>query len=124
MHDFMLLFRASEAEHHEHMGTREKAAETMRAWLAWVRELEANGHLTDAGQPLECSGTMVWGTNKVVVDGPYVEAKDLVLGFMIVRSPGLDQAVTLAKGCPILEGYGSVEVRPVAARFDADTAWL
>ena len=114
MGEFVLLFRASEAEHHEHMGTPERAQESMQAWLAWVRELDTNGHLKDPGQPLDLTGKMIWGTKKVVIDGPYVEAKDLVLGFMVVRAHDVEQAVTLASGCPILEGFGSVEVRPVA----------
>ena len=58
---------------------------------------------------------MVRGKNKVVTDGPYVEAKDLVLGFIIVEARDLAQAVELAAGCPMVEGGGgSVEIRPVA----------
>ena len=112
MTDFMLLFRASEEEHQERMGTPERAAESMQAWLEWVRQIEASGRLKDPGQPLDRTGKMIWGRKKVVVDGPYVEAKDLVLGFMIVQSRNLEEAVALAKGCPILDGFGSVEVRP------------
>jgi hypothetical protein len=115
MHEFMFLFRASEAEHRKHMGTPERATESLQVWMAWIRSLAAGGYLRDAGQPLACTGKMVWGMRRVVIDGPYVEAQDLVLGFVIVRCRDLDEAVTLAKGCPILEGYGSVEVRPLAA---------
>ena len=50
----------------------------------------------------------------LVTDGPYVEAKDLVLGFIVVEARDLAQAVALAAGCPMVEGGGSVEVRPVA----------
>jgi hypothetical protein len=57
----------------------------------------------------------VRGPKKVVTDGPYVEAKELVLGFIVVEARDLAQAVDLAKGCPMLEGDGSVEVRPVEA---------
>ena len=46
-------------------------------------------------------------------DGPYTEAKDLVGGFTLVDARAIDQAVELSHGCPILEGGGSVEVRPV-----------
>jgi hypothetical protein len=48
-----------------------------------------------------------------VTDGPYVEVKDLVAGFTLVEARDLAQATELANGCPILEGDGSVEVRPV-----------
>jgi len=95
------------------MGTPERAQQSMQAWLSWIRELEANGHLKDPGQPLEGTGTVVRGNKKVVTDGPFVEVKDLVAGFTIVEARDLAQAVELSKGCPILNGDGSVEVRPV-----------
>jgi hypothetical protein len=56
---------------------------------------------------------VVQGKNKVITDGPYLEAKDLVLGFVVVRAADLTRAVELASRCPIVDGGGSVEVRPV-----------
>jgi len=115
MSDFVYLFRASEGGRRQALGTPEQAQRSLSAWLAWIRELEAKGHLKDPGQPLEPSGRLVRGPKKVVTDGPYVEAKELVLGFIVVEARDLAQAVDLAKGCPMLEGDGSVEVRPVEA---------
>src|SRR5882762_4487535 len=113
MSEFVYLFRTSEAEQREAMGTPERAQRSMQAWLAWMRELETGGHLKNPGQPLERAGKVVRGQGKVVTDGPYVEAKDLVAGFIVVEARDLAQAVELAKGCPMLAGAGSVEVRPV-----------
>jgi len=39
--------------------------------------------------------------------------KDLVAGFTLIEARDLDEAVRLSVGCPILEGGGSVEVRPI-----------
>lgn len=114
MSEFVFLFRASESDHLEHMGTPEQARQSMQAWLAWVRDLEAKGHLKNPGHPLARSGKVVRGTKQVVTDGPYVEAKDLVLGFMVLEARDLEQARALSLGCPILDGSGSVEIRPVA----------
>ena len=113
MSEFVYLFRASEAEQREAMGTPERAQRSMQAWLAWIRELEANGHLKNPGQPLAPAGKVVRGKKRIVTDGPYVEAKDLVLGFIVIEARDLAQAVELTSGCPMLEGAGSVEVRPV-----------
>ena len=113
MSDFVFLFRSSEAAQQEAMGTPERAQKSMQAWMAWIGELEAKGHLKDRGQPLERGGRVVRGQGNVVTDGPFTEAKDLVLGFIVVEASDLEQATELAKGCPIAKGGGAVEVRPV-----------
>ena len=56
---------------------------------------------------------MVGGKQRAVTDGPFVEVKDLVAGFTLIEARDLDEAVRLSVGCPILEGGGSVEVRPI-----------
>ena len=113
MSEFVYLFRSTDADRREAMGTPERAQNSLQGWLAWIRELEAGGHLKHPGQPLAATGTVVRGKPAVVTDGPYVEAKDLVLGFIVVEARDLAEAVELARGCPMLAGEGSVEIRPV-----------
>lgn len=115
MSQFVYLFRATLETQREAMGTPESAQDSMQAWLEWVRGLEAAGHLKDPGQPIAPTGKVVRGKDKLVTDGPYIEAKDVVLGFMVVEARDLDQAIELSLGCPMLDGDCSVEVRPVAA---------
>jgi hypothetical protein len=114
MTEFVYLFRSDEAAYREAMGAPERAQRSLQAWLAWIRDLEAKGHLRNRGQPLEREGKVVSGQKKLVTDGPYVEAKDVVLGFIVVEARDLAHAAELAAGCPIVEGGGSVEIRPVA----------
>jgi hypothetical protein len=113
MSEFVFLFRSGEGEAREAMGTPERAQKSLQKWLGWIRELESGGHLKNPGQPLARAGQVVRGKKKVVTDGPYVEAKDMVLGFIVVEARDLAQAVELSRGCPMLDGGGSVEVRPV-----------
>jgi hypothetical protein len=113
MSEFVYLYRASAEAQHEAMGTPAQAQRSLERFLAWIRELEAGGHLKHPGQPLVNGGSVV-RKDKAVTDGPYVEAKDMVLGFIVIEARDLAQAIELAHGCPILDG-GSVEVRPVAA---------
>ena len=113
MSQFLYLYRMTAAARQEAMGTPERAQQSMQRWLAWMRDLEAQGHLKNRGQPLERTGKVVRGKQKLVTDGPYAEAKDLVAGFIVVEARDLAQALELAGGCPMLEGGGSVEVRPV-----------
>ena len=113
MSEFVLLFRSDEEAYRGAMGTPERAQKSLQTWLAWIRDLEAKGHLKDPGQPLERTGSMIRGSQKIVTDGPYAETKDLVLGFVILEARDQAHAVELASGCPMLDGGGSVEVRPV-----------
>jgi hypothetical protein len=87
--------------------------ETMQRWVAWFKDLTANGHIKDPGHPLERTGKVVKGQQKSVHDGPFAEAKDVVGGYTLIEATDLTQAVELSKGCPILDAGGSVEVRPV-----------
>jgi hypothetical protein len=117
MSEFVYLFRSTEEGRREAMGTPERAQRSLQTWLAWIRELEAAGHLKHPGQPLDSTGRVVRGKARDVTDGPYVEAKDLVLGFLVVEARDLAHAVELARGCPMLDGGGNVEVRPVSSPF-------
>ena len=59
MSEFIFLYRTTEAEQVENMGTPEMAQQRMQAWLGWMRELEAKGHIEDMGQPLDLAGKVV-----------------------------------------------------------------
>lgn len=109
MSDFTYLYRGRAGT----TGSPEQRQQHLAKWAAWFRELGANGHLKDLGHPLDRAGMVVTGSQKIVTDGPFVEAKDIVGGFSLIEARDLAQAVELSKGCPILEVGGSVEVRPV-----------
>ena len=113
MSEYLYLYRIGAEAQREAMGTPEHAEQSMKVWLAWMRELEQKGHLKSPGQPLEPVGKVVGGRQRAITDGPFVEVKDLVAGFTVIEASDLDEAVRLSVGCPILEGGGSVEVRPV-----------
>lgn len=108
MTEFTFLFRGREV-----FTSPEHAQKTMEKWMAWFKELGANGHLKEPGHPLEKTGAVVAGKQKTVSDGPYAETKDLVGGFTVITANDLAHAVEIAKGCPILEIDGTVEVRPI-----------
>jgi hypothetical protein len=113
MNDFVYLFRSTPEAQARAMGTPENAQQSLKKWLSWVAELEGKGQLKDPGQPLDRGGKVVSSSKKLVTDGPYAESKDVVLGFMVVQARDLHEAVEISKGCPIVEGGGSVEIRPV-----------
>src|SRR5262249_14560346 len=112
MSQFLYLYRMDPSTRMQAMSP-DRAQQSMQRWMKWLQELETKGHLKDRGQPLGNGGKVVRGQQKSVTDGPYAAATDRVRGFTRVEAQSIDQAVELSRGCPILDGGGSVEVRPV-----------
>ena len=67
----------------------EQRQKQLQKWAAWFKELGANGHLKELGHPLESAGMVVKGNQKIVTDGPFAEAKDLVGGFSLIEAKDL-----------------------------------
>lgn len=75
--------------------------------------LKEQGKLLGA-QPLTPEGKVVRGSKKVVSDGPFMEGKEMVGGYLACKADSLEEAVEISKGCPILEfDNGIVEVREI-----------
>lgn len=111
MSEFLLLFRGGKSG----MAAQspEQAQAHMQAWVQWMGGLAAQGLLVSA-EPLDSSGKTIAGTDKVVTDGPFLEGKEMVGGYMLLKADSMDAATTHAKGCPILEfADGNVEVRAI-----------
>jgi hypothetical protein len=111
--EFTYLYRGGRDRAADTSASPEQMQKTMQKWTAWFKELGAKGYLKELGHPLQGTGMVVRGKEKIVTDGPYAEAKDVVGGFSLIEAKNLAHAVGLSKGCPILEAGGSVEVRPV-----------
>lgn len=108
MSEYTYLYRGGVRD-----GSPEEWQKRLQKWSAWFKELTAKGHLKAIGNPLESAGKVVKGEKKSVTDGPFAEAKDVIGGYSIVEARDLEQAAELAKGCPILDVGGAVEVRPI-----------
>jgi hypothetical protein len=93
--------------------TPEQMQQQMQKWQTWIDDGLQKGWLLDAGDGLTQEGRVV-NAKKVVTDGPFVEAKEIVGGFSIVQADTINAAAELAKGCPVLLTGGTVEVRQLA----------
>ena len=111
MEKFMFLFRGGENHAHNAQDSQ-AAADNMKAWVDWMGALGQKGILV-GGEPLQPGGKQVNGKNKVVSDGPFIEGKEMVGGYLIVNAKDIDDAVEISKGCPIFNEDGKLEVRPV-----------
>jgi len=49
----------------------------------------------------------------LLIDGPFIESKEVVVGFHVIDAPDLDAALEIARRNPILGQGGGLEIRPV-----------
>jgi len=92
----------------------EELQKTMDHVKAWFERLTESGQLNVA-QPLARKGAIVSGkTGRVIADGPFAEAKEVIGGYALLQVEGLDEAIAIAKSCPTLRFDMEIEVRPVA----------
>jgi hypothetical protein len=88
------------------------------AWMAevraWYDRAEGSGALADSGHELRRPETARTIRAGRVVDGPYIEAKEVLGGYAVLEADTIDGAVALARTWPGVDrGYITVEVRPV-----------
>ena len=74
-----------------------RTPESTEAWRAWFDDMD--GHVADAGKP----GTE---TAAVGICGPGTRLG----GYSLITATDLDEALTLAQGCPAVARDGGVEV--------------
>lgn len=115
MAKFMFVYRDSKASYDSVSNISPEEMQRLHSkWQTWITEGLQKGWLLDRGNGLKTEGCVV-NAQKVVTDGPFVEAKEIVGGYGIVQAENLAVAAEYAKGCPILLRGGSVEVRPLWA---------
>jgi len=78
-----------------------------------MAQMQQRGQLKGAGRLEDDGRRLSRKQGQIVVDGPYVEAKEAVGGYFVISAPDLAQAVEIGKACPILDNEGTVEVRQI-----------
>ena len=92
--------------------SKEEMKRSYAAINTWVDDLRKKG-IMKGGEELQSqrTATTVRRNNGAisVTEGPFIESKEHVGGFMMVEVPDLDAAIAIAKSWP----GGDVEVRPI-----------
>ena len=81
--------------------TQEEQAQVMQAWIDWFGRL--GDKLVDGGNPVSQA-------KRIAVGGAVSDEANGPTGYSIIKADSLDQAVELARGCPVLQGGASVVV--------------
>lgn len=82
--------------------------------LAYDRELESKGNLVLAHALQSERRSKIVRRRKrktVVLDGPFTETKEQLVGFIVIEASDLDEAVEIGAGIPLAR-TGTIIVRP------------
>lgn len=80
----------------------------MREFNAWHSSLLSKGLLA-SGFPLSGESTRLSGN--AVLDGPFPETKETVGGYLELKTTDPDEALAIARGCPLLSAGVTLELR-------------
>ncbi len=108
MKEFMMLFRDTPNPSATAPSQADLQAE-IKTWNDWIGGIAAQDKYV-GGEQLSYEGRIV-KANNIVTDGPYAEIKEIIGGYIIVKAADYDEAIEIAKGCPIFDTDGNVEIR-------------
>ena len=112
MNDYILLYQGGDPDWASNTSPEEMQM-AMAAWQDWMSQLSEQGKLVSGGDPLHYAGKRVTPEG-VVTDIATSELKELVSGYSIVKADTIEEAVEMAKSCPIMYSPNIVvEVREV-----------
>ncbi|WP_293312121.1 YciI family protein [Pedobacter sp. UBA5917] len=107
MKEFALIFRINDIKDFK------PSPEQLQERVNWLAGIIAQNKLVDKGNSLlpSAESAKTIKANSVVTDGPYTEIKEFIVGYVIVKTDTIDEAIELAKNNPIFKIGGSIEVR-------------
>jgi hypothetical protein len=84
----------------------------LNEFSGWVERLKKEGKIKVA-VPLEHRGKLFESQN-VMVDGPFIEAKEAVAGLIIFEAENMEDAIEFANSATCLKFGQTLELRPIA----------
>lgn len=112
--NFMMIFRFQ--PNFDYQPSAAEQAAMQQQWGAFIGQLALQEKLVSTYQ-LGFEGKQI-NTNISISDGILISENQTISGNMVVKANSLDEAVEMAKTCPILEMGGTVEVRSIIPMAD------
>lgn len=92
--------------------TEQEIGEEIALMTKWSEDLTKSGNFIQ-GDPLENEGRLV-AANKIHSDGPFIESREVVSGWGLVKAENIEQATEFAMACPLVQnGKVKIEVRQI-----------
>ena len=105
MAKFLFIYRESTVSRAQ--PSPEELQALQAAWYTWMQKFGAA--ILPGGDGLKHTGRIVKAG--LVTDGPYVEAKEIIVSFAIIQADDYDAAAAIARECP--PGH-TIEIREFA----------
>ncbi|HEY3252198.1 MAG TPA: YciI family protein [Ignavibacteria bacterium] len=112
MKDFIFLFRSLQSELQKL--SPEEMQKLMEKWSLWIKKLSDANRYKFGDRLSRDNAKTVADFGRVITDGPYIESKEIVGGYIIIQAETMNEAVEISKECPIYNIKGIVEVRTSA----------
>jgi hypothetical protein len=105
MAKFLFIYRESTERHAK--PSPEEMQKLAADWHTWMQKYSAA--IVPGGDGLKHSGRVLKAG--LATDGPYVEAKEIIVSFGIMQADNYDAALAIARACP--PGH-TIEIREFA----------
>ncbi|MEM8847434.1 MAG: YciI family protein [Bacteroidota bacterium] len=107
--NFMLLFRFQ--PDFKHQPSEEELSEQKQQWGAFIGKVAIQEKLVSTYQ-LGFDGKQI-SSDLSETDGMHISGGNTLGGNMVIKANSMEEAVSIAKECPILKINGTVEVRSI-----------
>jgi hypothetical protein len=110
----MLIFR-DEGVDWAYLAAEGRSKALFQKLVDWAADLKRRGVYAGVEAPEQSAKTVRRRGAGLVIDGPFAEGREAVLGFFLVRVNNLDEACAIAGESPHAEVGGATEVRMLGA---------
>lgn len=94
--------------------TPEESSKSIQVMVEWIESLTRTGNFLSS-EPLDNVGSYIT-KDYVLSDGPFIESKEAISGYMMIQAENLEQASRLVRTCPLVVNDGAIiEVRPIGS---------
>jgi hypothetical protein len=109
MKQYMLLLIGRSDNKLDHL-PEEKINEIYQKFGEWVKDLQVKNRFIGGDALQENRKRLSMQNNKLTVDGPFTEAKEVVNGYFIIKAESMDEALELTRSHPAFLYDGKIEV--------------
>lgn len=120
MDEYALIMRHEDGKK---IASPEQIQQWMKQTMEWIDGITAPSEfISGIGLPFDKARVVTTKNSRILItNGPFGEIKETLGGLIIIKANSLEEALEVAKACPILQGEGnSVEVRQISEHSSAN----